>query len=66
MRAVVAAVLLAIGVAVCCATLPGTHASAAVSTTCADGPEAGTPKPASAGVTRTDYTFAHRVDGRCR
>ncbi|HEY3671579.1 MAG TPA: dienelactone hydrolase family protein [Acidimicrobiia bacterium] len=65
-RAVVAAVLLAIAISVCCATLPGTHASAAASTGCADGPEAGTPKPASAGVTRTDYTFAHRVDGRCR
>ena len=65
-RAVVAAVLLAIAVSVCCAMLPGTHADAATATPCANGPEAGTPKPATAGITRTDYTFAHRVDGKCR
>jgi dienelactone hydrolase len=65
---VVAAVLLALAVAMCCGMLPGMHvlAAAAASSPCADGPATGTPKPASAGVTRTDYTFAHRVAGRCR
>ncbi len=70
MRAVAApavlAVLLAIAVSVYGATPPGTHASAATSITCRNGPAAGTPKPSTAGITRTDYTFAHRVDGRCR
>lgn len=57
----VAAVLLALGVAM----LPGTHASAATPT-CADGPAAGKPEPAPAGISRVDYTFAHRLAGRCR
>ena len=42
-------------------------AGAGVSTSCADGPVAGTPTPdPTTGITRTDVTFAHRVDGRCR
>ncbi len=61
--ATVLAVLFAIGVVT---TPPGTHASAATAATCTNGPAEGTPKPSTAGTTRTDYTFAHRVDGRCR
>jgi poly(3-hydroxybutyrate) depolymerase len=46
--------------------VPG-PAVAAPAPVCADGPAAGTPQPdATAGVTRVDYTFAHRVGGRCR
>jgi len=60
-------VFFAIAVSVCGAMLPGTHAFAATSdASCVNGPAAGTPKPSSAGITRTDYTFAHRVDGKCR
>ena len=63
MRAVAAAVLFAIGVAM----LPGAHAAAAAAATCADGPVAGTPVPdADPAVTRVDFTFAYRVAGRCR
>ena len=58
---VVAAVLLALACRGCC---PAAHALAA--TSCTDGPAAGVPVAASDGVTRTDYTFAHRVAGRCR
>lgn len=57
-----AAVLLALAVAV--ARLPGTPASATAA--CSDGPAAGTPAPATAGVARTDVTFAHTRHGRCR
>jgi dienelactone hydrolase len=64
-RAVVAVVLFAIAVSVCGAMLPGTHATAATAP-CGDGPATGTPQPASPGVTRTDYTFAHRIAGKCR
>jgi dienelactone hydrolase len=64
-RAVVAAVLLALAAGVCCAMPPGPHASAAPPA-CVDGPAAGTPVPAAAGISRTDYTFAHRLAGRCR
>jgi dienelactone hydrolase len=49
----------------CCALLPGPHAIAAARS-CADGPAPGTPMPSTAGITRTDYTFAHRVAGKCR
>jgi dienelactone hydrolase len=63
-RAVVAVVLLALAVSVSGAMLPGTHALAAES--CTDGPAAGTPMPATAGIARTDYTFAHRIAGKCR
>jgi dienelactone hydrolase len=56
----VAGVLFAITVAM----LPGTDASAA--TSCVDGPVAGTSRPATEGVSRIDYTFRHRVAGRCR
>jgi dienelactone hydrolase len=44
---------------------PGTRALAATPS-CVDGPAAGTPRAATAGITRTDYTFRHRVAGRCR
>jgi dienelactone hydrolase len=46
-------------------TIPGTPALAAAPP-CVDGPAAGTPHPASQGITRTDYTFRRRVRGRCR
>ena len=63
MRAVAAAVLFAIGVAM----LPGAHAASAAAATCADGPVAGMPVPdADPAVTRVDFTFAYRVAGRCR
>jgi dienelactone hydrolase len=52
--------VLAIGVAV----PPATRAAAAPA--CADGPSAGSPEPAASGIRRTDYTFAHRLLGRCR
>jgi dienelactone hydrolase len=58
---VVAAVLLALAVGM----LPGPHAVAAP-TTCVDGPAAGTPRAATEGITRIDYTFAHRLAGKCR
>lgn len=70
-RAAVAVVLLALGVAM----LPATHVSAATppstsvptATACTDGPAAGTPVPTTAaGVARTDYTYSHRVAGKCR
>jgi dienelactone hydrolase len=65
-RAAVALVLFASALAM----LPGAHAVAAPTTSataCADGPVAGTPQPdATAGVTRVDFTFAHRAAGRCR
>jgi dienelactone hydrolase len=61
-RATVAVVLLALGVAM----LSGAHASAAVAA-CTDGPTAGTPRPESTpGVVRVDVDFAHRLAGRCR
>ncbi len=60
MRAAVAVVLLAIAVAM----LPGTHTAAAAP--CTDGPPAGVPVAATDGITRTDYTFAHRLAGKCR
>lgn len=59
-----AAVLLALAVGVCCAMLPAAHALAAAS--CTDGSAAGVPVAANEGVTRTDFTFAHRVEGHCR
>lgn len=66
MRAAVAVVLLAIAVSVCVAVLPGTHALAAATRPCRDGPAAGTPVPAAAGIVRIDRVFRHRVGGRCR
>jgi dienelactone hydrolase len=45
--------------------VPGTRAAVAT-TLCADGPAVGTPRPAADGIARTDYTFRHRVAGRCR
>ena len=60
-----AVVLLALAVGMCCAMLPGAHALAAMPT-CVDGPTGGTPMPSSTGITRTDYTFAHRLGGKCR
>jgi dienelactone hydrolase len=57
---VVAVVLLALSAAM----VPGTHALAA--TSCTDGPAAGVPVAGSEGVTRTDFTVAHRVEGSCR
>jgi dienelactone hydrolase len=70
-RAAVVAVLLTIAVSVCCAAFPGVHASVpatmpAGARSCVDGPAAGTRHWASAGVARTDYSFAHRIGGRCR
>ncbi|HUK64418.1 MAG TPA: hypothetical protein VLV15_13825, partial [Dongiaceae bacterium] len=62
-NAVVAAILLALGVSVCCAVLPGAPATA---TACVDGPAAGTPEPASIGVARSDFTYAHTLAGKCR
>ena len=62
-RAVVAVAVLAVSLAMS----PGAHASAVTSSAaCADGPAAGTPEPAGAGITRTDYTFRRRVAGTCR
>jgi dienelactone hydrolase len=61
----VAVFLVAVAVTTCCANLPGSNASAAPST-CVDGPAAGTPAPSSAGITRVDHVYRHRVDGRCR
>jgi dienelactone hydrolase len=55
------AVVVALGVLV----LPRTHTSARPAA-CTDGPAAGTPHVASAGITRTDDTFRHRIAGRCR
>jgi len=67
-RAGVAVVVFALAVALCCAVAPTPHARAASSAAraCADGPAAGTPVPAGAGITRTDRTFRHRLGGRCR
>jgi len=60
---VVAAVLFALGVAM----PPIADATATTSAAaCADGPATGTSVPATAGVSRTDYTFAHRLAGKCR
>ena len=65
MRAAVAVVLLAIALSVGGAVRPATRALAA--TTCDDGPRAGTPVATTTpGVTRTDYTYAHRIAGKCR
>jgi dienelactone hydrolase len=64
-RGAVVAVLLTLGVS----TAAGPHGSAAsvlVASKCANGPAAGVVKPSSAGIRRTDYTFAHRVKGTCR
>jgi dienelactone hydrolase len=66
-RVPVAAIVLALAIAMCCAMSPGPRAAAAtVARTCRDGPPAGVPEPATPGVIRTDYTFRHRIDGRCR
>jgi dienelactone hydrolase len=47
--------------------LPDSDALAATrSAGCADGPAVGVPHAATDGVTRTDYTYAHRLAGRCR
>jgi dienelactone hydrolase len=51
-------------VSACCAVLPATHAAAA--SACANGSAVGTPVAANDGITRTDYTFAHRLAGKCR
>jgi len=59
-RVVWAAVLFALAVAM----LPGSNAVA--TTSCTDGPAAGLPVAATDGITRTDYTFAHRLAGTCR
>jgi dienelactone hydrolase len=59
-RAALVLVVLALGLT----TMP--VASAASPSACTDGRAAGTPKPSAAGVSRTDYTFRHRVGGRCR
>jgi dienelactone hydrolase len=59
-------VLLAIAAPVCGTVLAATHALAATSSTCTNGAAAGTPEPSTAGITRTDYTFRHRVAGTCR
>lgn len=59
-RALVAFVVLACGAVM----VPGTHVDAA--TSCANGPPAGSSVATTDGVTRTDYTYAHRVAGRCR
>jgi len=62
-RAAAATVLFAIGVAM----LPGAHTASAAAATCADGAVAGVPVPdADPAVRRVDFTFAHRVAGRCR
>jgi dienelactone hydrolase len=55
----------AVALATCCVTTPRTPALAAAAP-CGDGPVAGTPHRASEGIRRTDYTFRHRVGGRCR
>jgi dienelactone hydrolase len=57
--------VVAVALATAGVTIPGTPALAAA-TPCADGPAAGTPRPASREITRTDYTFRHRVGGGCR
>jgi dienelactone hydrolase len=60
-------VLLALAVSACCAMLPVTRAHAATKpASCSNGPATGTREPAGDGITRTDYTYRHRVDGRCR
>jgi dienelactone hydrolase len=46
---------------------PPGAAIAAAPPPCAGGAGAGTPQPdATTGIARVDFTFAHRVDGRCR
>jgi poly(3-hydroxybutyrate) depolymerase len=46
---------------------PATSRAGASTPGCVNGPAAGTPQPeATPGITRVDYTYAHRVDGRCR
>jgi dienelactone hydrolase len=62
---VAAGVALALAAAVCCALLPAPYALGSVGR-CADGPAAGKPAPSGRDVTRTDYTFRHRLAGRCR
>jgi dienelactone hydrolase len=61
-----AVVLLAIAVVFGGAMLPGTHSSSATTRPCRDGPAAGKPAPAAAGISRTDRVFRHRVGGACR
>ena len=62
MRALLALVVVVAGVV----AIPG-PVVAAKAPVCADGPTRGTPQPeATEGITRVDFTFAHRVDGRCR
>jgi dienelactone hydrolase len=61
-RAVLAIIVIAVGLA----AMPG-RVAAVTPTACAGGPTAGTPQPdATPGIGRVDFTFAHRVDGRCR
>jgi dienelactone hydrolase len=60
-RAVLALVVFVAGLV----ASPG--AVAAAPPVCAGGAGAGTPQPdATVGITRVDFTFAHRVKGRCR
>src|SRR5437667_51582 len=67
-RVVGAVVLLVIGLVLVPAAPAASAASAAATPApCAGGWVGGTPQPdAAAGVTRVDFSFAHRVDGRCR
>jgi len=60
----VAAVLLAVAVGMCWAVPAAPPARAA--TSCSDGPVAGVSVGARGGISRTDYTYARRVGGRCR
>ncbi len=63
MRAAIVVLVILVGSAL----LPAGAGVATTATSCADGPVAGTPSPdATTGITRVDYRFAHRVDGRCR
>ena len=62
MRVVLVLTVVAAGLVAAAAGAAGAPAQA-----CAGGPAAGTPRPgATAGITRVDFTFAQRVDGRCR
>lgn len=60
----VAAVLLALALGMCGATLPGAPALAA--TSCANDPSLVSVATTTAGVTRTEAGYAHRVAGKCR
>ena len=67
MRVVLAVVVVVAGIV----AMPGTAVAAPVvaakAPVCVDGPTGGTPQPeATEGITRVDFTFAHRVGGRCR